>query len=204
MTQTEPLLVVVDYAQLTDTSVDLSREIDEAFGPSGLGIISVRNVPNFKSLRRNLLPLAARFWRLPDEVKHQYEDADSCFNVGWSCGKETLEDGTPDTRKGSFFANPLEDVPTRDPELLQQFPSYTRPNLWPTKELPELEPAFKELGRLIYDVGILISKHCDKYVANAGVGNPSSSLQDVIERSNCTKVSTSLSSRLTRPNPACT
>ena len=37
-------------------------------------------------------------------------------------------------------------------------------NIWPKEDLPELEAAFKELGQLHYEVGLLMVKHLDKFV----------------------------------------
>lgn len=54
--------------------------------------------------------------------------------------------------KASFYANPIVDTPTLDARLVQRYPSYCRPNLWPREALPPLEPAFKRLGRLIVQV----------------------------------------------------
>jgi hypothetical protein len=34
------------------------------------------------------------------------ENPSAKYNVGWSCGKETLADGRYDTLKGSYYANP--------------------------------------------------------------------------------------------------
>jgi isopenicillin N synthase-like dioxygenase len=158
--------VCVDYAALCAAEFDLSL-VRKAFGPKGLGIILIKGVPQYSELRRKLLPLASRFATLADSVKSRYEDSASSYNVGWSCGKEMLQDGTPDVFKGSFYANPLCDVPTRDPELLRCYPQYMRPNLWP-EELPELETAFKALGRLIFDVGMIVLGHCEKYISSIG------------------------------------
>jgi len=38
----------------------------------------------------------------------------------------------------------------------------SRPNIWPRQDLPELEGAFKELGRLVVSVGQLLVGHCDR------------------------------------------
>lgn len=38
------------------------------------------------------------------------------------------------------------------------------PNIWPKDDFPALEPAFKALGQLIVDVGILVARQCDKHV----------------------------------------
>lgn len=49
--------------------------------------------------------------------------------------------------------------------------AHGRPNLWPDAELPELRPAFQELGRLIIRTGLLLARHCDRYAAaRAAIG----------------------------------
>ena len=79
---------------------------------------------------------------LPDDVKALYADPTSKFNFGWSHGVEVLANGQPDKYKGSYYANPLINVPTKDEELMKKYPAYCRPNVWPTDHLPEYEPAF--------------------------------------------------------------
>jgi hypothetical protein len=64
-----------------------------------------------------------------------------------------------------------------------------RPNIWPGEALPELEPAFKELGRLMMDVGLRLTEHCDQYVAQHGSTAQSGPLQQILLRSPCPKVS---------------
>lgn len=53
-------VVVLDYNHLVADSTDFSKAIEEAFGFDGLGLLTVKNVPNQPSLRNNLLPLAHR------------------------------------------------------------------------------------------------------------------------------------------------
>ncbi|KAL4437794.1 hypothetical protein ABPG77_005706 [Micractinium sp. CCAP 211/92] len=180
--------VVLQYADLANPDADISALIDTAFGPGGLGICTVAGVPGLPGLRRALLPLAARLAALPAEVLARYEDPASRFNFGWSCGKEVLEGGQPDDRKGSWYANPLLDEPAAgQPQLAARFPGFCRPNLWPRGELPELEGAFKALGALIIQVGLLLAYHCDKYVAaKAGAPLPCS-LRSILADSPCPK-----------------
>ena len=83
--------------------------------------------------------------------------------MGWSHGKEKLQDGKPDVDKGSFYANPVRDVITRDQDLVEGNPAYYRPNVWPNDHVPGLEQAFKALGRLIVDIGLLLVDLCEKY-----------------------------------------
>ena len=64
-----------------------------------------------------------------------------------------------------------------------------RPNIWPGEALPELEPAFKELGRLMMDVGLRLTEHCDRHVAQRGSPVQQGTLQQILLRSPCPKVS---------------
>ncbi|EFN54659.1 hypothetical protein CHLNCDRAFT_135248 [Chlorella variabilis] len=179
-------VVVLRYEDLANPDVDISAQLEEAYGPSGLGIATVSGVPGYEQLRQGLLPLAAKLAALPQATLSALEDPGSRFSFGWSCGRETLEGGQPDTRKGSFYANPLHDDPScGDADLQRRFPSYCRPNMWPRSELPVLEAAFKALGRLILNVGLLLAGHADKYVASKAGYPPR--LHDILRQSPCPK-----------------
>ena len=80
-----------------------------------------------------------------------------------SRGKETLGKlKEPDFSKGSFYANPLHDLPFDDEAIIEKYPSFACPNIWPTEHLPELEGAFKDLGQLVVGVGEALAYHCDQ------------------------------------------
>lgn len=180
--------VSISYGQLKDKSADLSSKIEEGFGHDGLGIISISDVPGYVSLRQNLLHLSPRLANLPEDVKRELEDPDSRYNFGWSHGKEKLESGKPDTLKGSFYANPIFDKPTMEQSLVQRYPSYCGSNIWPHSALPELEVAFKALGKLILDVGMLLAYHCDHYVSSKGMKMlENEGLEHILSRSRCHK-----------------
>ncbi|TKW25973.1 hypothetical protein SEVIR_3G155600v4 [Setaria viridis] len=180
--------VTIPFADLKERDKDLGDKIEEGLGPQGLGIISIAGVPGFPELRKSLLRLAPRIANLPEDVKKQLEDSDSRYNFGWSHGKEKLESGKLDTFKGSFYANPILDVPTMDDAVVSRYPSYCRPNIWPTDSLPELEIAFKALGKLMMEVGLMLAHHCDRYVMQQGVGSyDGDSLEQTIARSRCHK-----------------
>ncbi|PUZ64861.1 hypothetical protein GQ55_3G176700 [Panicum hallii var. hallii] len=180
--------VTIPFADLKERDKDLGDEIEEGLGPHGLGIISIADVPGFPELRKSLLRLAPRIASLPEDVKKQLEDPDSRYNFGWSHGKEKLESGKLDTFKGSFYANPVFDVPTTDDVLVSRYPSYCRPNIWPTDHLPELEIAFKALGKLMLEVGLMLAHHCDRYVIRRGLGaSDGVSLEKTIAHSRCHK-----------------
>uniref|UniRef100_A0A2C9U9D9 Uncharacterized protein n=1 Tax=Manihot esculenta TaxID=3983 RepID=A0A2C9U9D9_MANES len=179
--------VTISYSDLKDRNVDLSMKIEEGFGPNGLGILSVTDVPGFSSLRQNLLHLSPRLASLPEEKKKDLEDPNSRYNYGWSHGKEMLESGKPDLFKGSFYANPVLDVPTTDAYLMHRYPHFCGSNIWPVNSLPELEVAFKALGKLILDVGLMVAYHCDKYATKGMKINENEGLEQILLRSRCHK-----------------
>ncbi|XP_057985969.1 uncharacterized protein LOC110654430 isoform X7 [Hevea brasiliensis] len=144
-------------------------------------------VPGFSSLRQNLLHLSPRLASLPEEKKKELEDHNSRYNFGWSRGKETLESGKPDLFKGSFYANPVLDVPTTDVYLIQRYPHYCGSNIWPVNSLPELEVAFKALGKLILEVGLMVAYHCDQYVCKGMKTNENEGLEQILLRFRCHK-----------------
>eukprot|EP00898_Chlorokybus_atmophyticus_P004054 jgi/Chlat1/464/Chrsp103S01080 len=183
-----PALVSVAYQELLEEPGRLANKIAEAYGSGGFGILTVSGVPGYAQRRCELLPLAQRLAALPETSLKELEDPASTYNVGWSHGKESLANGRPDRLKGSFYANPQYDVPTTDQQLVVQYPHYCRPNIWPDKHLPQLSPALKSLGKLIVEVGLLVAKHCDDYVASQSQQASSTQrLQSVISRSRCTK-----------------
>ena len=90
--------------------------------------------------------------------------------------------------KGSYYANPLYDAPFgSSPELEASFPSFCAPNIWPTADLPELEPAFKNLGKLICETGFLLAKHCDALVKKTLPTYPDDRLYNIISKSRTAK-----------------
>lgn len=50
-------LVILDYNDLVN-GVDVSNEIEKAYGFDGLGILAVKNVPNLSKVRGEALPMA--------------------------------------------------------------------------------------------------------------------------------------------------
>jgi hypothetical protein len=51
-------------------------------------------------------------------------------------------------------------------KLAEENPAFFAPNVWPTKSMPSLESTFKDVGRLVHQVGTLVAKCCDSYVAS--------------------------------------
>lgn len=164
-----PEVVVLEYSRLVDGS-DLAAQVKEAFGPEGVGILYVRGVPGLREAREALLPLARRLALLPEEALKKYEREKAFYCIGWSRGREKFK-GKPDLAKGSFYANPLYDDPSLgDAVVAERFP-FARQNAWPS-EVPELEEAFKRLGRLTYEVAKPLVRQVDRLVADARPDTP--------------------------------
>ncbi len=157
-------LVTLQYQDLLDGK-DLSAEIYRAYGPTGLGALTIAGIPRFAELRKDLLHLAYTLAHLPQEKLAKLEDPESLWNVGWSHGKEKLG-AYADFAKGSFYANPLYDA-LAEKEVQKAYPSLHPNNRWPSADLPELEPAFKALGRVMYDAAVLVAKQIDAVVHRA-------------------------------------
>lgn len=178
---TQHQIIELDYNDLLN-EVDLTEQIATAFGVSGVGVLTVKNVPGFVEARGRLLPLAHKFANLPEEIKAKYVDEASKYSFGWSHGKESLQ-GVPDASKGSYYANPQYDKPVDDEDIIARFPAFVSPNIWPKEELPELEFAFKEVGQIIVHVGTLLAKQCDRYVHSQCPSYPPDALEKVITTS---------------------
>ena len=59
-------------------------------------------------------------------MRASLEDPDSAYGFGYSCGREALEDGRPDSNKVSYYANPVHNSVTTRADLRHQYPSYCR------------------------------------------------------------------------------
>ena len=51
-------IVSISLAELLDESVDLDPRLERAYGPQGLGVLTVSGVSDVLTKRSNLLPLA--------------------------------------------------------------------------------------------------------------------------------------------------
>ncbi|KAI9719440.1 MAG: hypothetical protein M1812_003511 [Candelaria pacifica] len=184
--------VSVNLEDLKAEKAPLSS-LEEAFGPSSLGIIIVNNLPaQYVSLRQRLLSYASYLAALPTEELETLTSPSSKYLVGWSLGKETLKSGHYDTLKGSyyvncaFYTNPI--LQSAPADGYPSFPEYTAPNIWPSKDLlPGFRSTFEELATLIIDVAALVAKACDIYSEKNIEGYKQGYLEHVVRTSMTTK-----------------
>lgn len=158
--------VIVNFEDLVLKKLNKSI-IEKAFGKDSLGIIIIKNVFELNKNRKNLIKFGRKFVNLSDKTKYEIEKA--YYAVGWSYGKEKMKNGTPDFAKGSYYANPLEDNPTEEKELIEKYPGSYHPNIWPKEKVPEFEYEFKNLGQSIYLIGLMLLVYCDNYMESIGI-----------------------------------
>ena len=97
--------VVVTYDVVENMHADMNAAIEAAYGPDGLGIIIVKDVPGYEEKRGALLPYAQRIGALGPDERASLEDVAAQHQLGWSHGIEMLDGKTPDVRKGSYYNN---------------------------------------------------------------------------------------------------
>ncbi|KAF2097338.1 Clavaminate synthase-like protein [Rhizodiscina lignyota] len=189
--------VTVSLADLKRGSVPISSLVD-AFGPSSLGILIVKDLPSrFLSLRESLLQYASYLARLPEAELDLLTSPETHYNVGWSHGKEKLKSGAYDTHKGSFYIGcrlryASEDVAVSKTSALReqsvadqvQFHDYTAPSLWPAEELlPGFKAVFEELCDLIMEFASTVAKACDSFAMEHVEGYRGGFLEEVVKKS---------------------
>ena len=122
-------------------------------------------------MKNKVLPLSYNLANLPVEELDKLEDPDSLYNSGWSYGKEQLKPNKVDKSKGSFYFNPLVDIPGTEEDRTKYPISYPI-NKWPSSNsescnaVSELEPTCKEIGTLMKNVAVLVAYYIDQYVAS--------------------------------------
>ncbi|KAK2756151.1 hypothetical protein FQN54_005559 [Arachnomyces sp. PD_36] len=184
--------VTVSIQELLEGTVSFET-LTDAFGPSSLGIIVVKDLPaEFKALRAQVLSNASYLAALPEDQLESLTSPESKYLVGWSCGKETLRSGHFDTLKGSYYVNcafyqspELQNAPA---DKFPDFPQYTAPNIWPPQAtLPTFRKSLEELCSMIIDTAALVARACDRYAVANIDGYKEGYLEHVVKTSLTTK-----------------
>ena len=74
-------IVTLQYQDLVDGK-DLGDLIFQAYGPNGLGALTIAGIPKYVELRQRLLPIGYKVAHAPEDVKAKLEHAPSLYNVG--------------------------------------------------------------------------------------------------------------------------
>ena len=170
--QTEAVLQTIDYDALLNSTDEQAVEtaVARAFGPQGLGVLAVTNIPpSLTEKRQRLLRLGQKLGTLPDDVLKQYERPELCYCAGWSRGREKFR-GQLDVAKGSWYANGLHrDAAGDNPSLRERYPESTTEPQWPAPELlgDSLEDAFRDLSRDLHALSRHVLRRCDAVAERA-------------------------------------
>ena len=160
-------LTILDWKEVcaTETSPELLSKLQHALGPDGIGLVAIRNVPDFVEAKSSFLPEAHKLINLPaDYLENELTDASSLYNAGWSHGKEKLGD-KPDTAKGSFYYNPVTDLPGNQQDR-HKYPYSYPSNKWPSGEkLPQFREKAVRMGMLLKRATVELAKHIDSLAA---------------------------------------
>jgi len=163
-------VVVVDWDDVVSDSSSNSASglhgaFERALGPRGIGLVAIRGVPGFVEAKASLLPMAHALASLPqDYLETELADEASLYNAGWSHGKEKLGD-KPDFAKASYYYNPVTDRPGTD-EDRGKYPLSYPANVWPSEDvLPGFKAAAKNLGNILFETVVGLTKHLDQLAA---------------------------------------
>jgi isopenicillin N synthase-like dioxygenase len=153
-TESAPKIVKIKYEDLTNKNnhSKLFKNIEEAYGRDGLGLLVVQNVPNYLEYKNRLFKLAHKLVNLPDGTLKKLERPELNYGLGWSYGKEYLGE-KPDLLKASYYLQLLNEV--------EKSPKDN--NIWP-QEIPELKQGFYELGGLLRQTGYHLLNVIDSYI----------------------------------------
>ncbi|ORX39824.1 Clavaminate synthase-like protein [Kockovaella imperatae] len=183
--------VRISYQILRSSPHTAAEDIQQAFGSDEgcLGIILVDDLPEqFTALREKLFRLAQVFATASEDVRESLVRPETSYSFGWSHGKEVMN-GRPDTQKGSYYANPMLDVPNVSDAQRQAHPEYYAGNVWPrdVPGLEDFEKTFKALGALIFEVGCALATACESFVASNVASGSKSTVQSLIANSKTNK-----------------
>ena len=118
------------------------------------------------------------------------ERPEAKYDVGWSCGKETLANGRYDTLKGSYYAQPIHnpELEAKARSLYPHVPEFTSENVWPDESiLPGFEETFETLCHLIVDTAAIVARNCDRYGVAKLEGYENGTLEAMVRGSVSTK-----------------
>lgn len=110
-----------------EVCAQVARAIENAFGPGGPGLLLIDQLgETYARDRQRLLRAGHALGTLTPAQLSNLEFPEVDYSVGWSRGREIFK-GVPDSRKGSFYANPVHDDPALGDESLAHKYPYVLP-----------------------------------------------------------------------------
>lgn len=182
--------IKISLQALNDENVPFET-LEQAFGPSSLGILVVSDLPSkYADLRKRLLSYASYLAQLPSDQLNALTNAAAHYEIGWSHGVEALKDGQYDTMKGSFYVD-CQSFYLENPVIPQPGQQTTRgagTNLWPLESsIPGFRATFEELCTLLIDIGALVARAIDLYASKRIPDYGAAYLEQVVRTSHTPK-----------------
>jgi len=154
-------LIKIDYSTLKDSKVNLFKEINQAFGKEGLGLIAIKNVPNLLSARENILRKGFEFYHLDQKILKKLEKPEINYLVGFNKARSYTENEY-EYLTNAFYARTQNNKPSfkidKNLELKYE-------NVWPEEnEIKDFKKNFIEMGNILHNIHLLMLKHFDDYL----------------------------------------
>jgi isopenicillin N synthase-like dioxygenase len=153
-------LIKIDYNELIDPNSNLIDNITQAFGINGLGLICIKNIPNYSEIRKDILKKGFEMANLDQDYLQTLEKPETNYSLGYQKGKSFFG-GKWEALTGAFYARVLnEQIDHSDPEMKKK---YT--NIWPSEEkLQGFKNSFLKMGKLLTHCQESLLLHLEKYV----------------------------------------
>lgn len=154
-------LVKIEYKDLF-LKTNLDKEIQNAFGFDGLGLIVIKNPPKIPELRKKILKQGFNMANLPLDYLKTLEKPEIRFALGYGKGKAFTENEY-EYLSAHFYARVFRDqlLYEEDPELMK---TYT--NIWPDEKLlPNFKEDYLAFGKALGSIQLSLLRHIDSYLA---------------------------------------
>jgi isopenicillin N synthase-like dioxygenase len=153
-------VIKIDYSKLIDPNSNLNDEIEQAFGRQGLGLIIIKNIPNFSETREKILRKGFELAQLNEEDLKKLEKPEAKYMVGWSKGKAYTENDF-EYLTGAFYGRTQTDRPKYNDSEFEEIYK----NVWPEEEkIKDFKNSYIEMGTLMLNVQINMLRHLDNYL----------------------------------------
>lgn len=158
-TELKTIIVKIDYSDLSEKN-DISQQISDAFGPSGLGLIVIKNIPKYVECREKILKAGFEMTKIDENYLKSLEKPETNFSLGYGKAKSYFGDQW-ESLTSYFYARPTRDSIIHSNQKTKE--TYT--NIWPDEKYvgSEFKTNYTNIGKLITDCQLKLLKHLDKY-----------------------------------------
>lgn len=137
---------ILNYSEIATKNKMISHKIGESLSKNGNGYIVIKNIPNFNTMRKQLLSIGNKFLNSSETILSKYRSDSTKYYKGYSDIPFVTDDGVKHLNFNSFVGRPTKDTlkSIKYPDFEEGFK-----NIWPEEEFPELKKSFQDLGKII-------------------------------------------------------